>query len=78
MIDAMNELIVVDPNIMVGKPVVRGTRITVEHILTQLRHGRTIDELLEGYPTLTREGIEAAVAFAIEAVHMQRAVAAAS
>ncbi|MFH1463261.1 MAG: DUF433 domain-containing protein [Pseudomonadota bacterium] len=55
-----DELIVVDPGMMCGKPVVRGTRITVEYILEQVRFGRSFDELLAGHPRLTREGIEAA------------------
>lgn len=71
----MPDLITVDPKIMCGKPVVAGTRITVEHVLDQLGHGHTIQELLEGHPRLTREGIEAAVAYAIDALRAERVVA---
>ena len=49
---------------MMGKPVIRGTRITVELILEKLAAGETIDQLLEEHPRLTREGIQAALAFA--------------
>jgi len=58
--------IVADPDIMMGKPVVEGTRITVELILEELGAGRTIEELLEAHPRLTREGVLAAVRFGAE------------
>jgi len=45
---------------MVGKPVIRGTRITVELILNKLAAGQTVEQILEDYPHLTREGIRAA------------------
>jgi uncharacterized protein (DUF433 family) len=54
-------LIVSDPAVMMGKPVVRGTRITVELILEKLAAGETIEQLLEAHPRLTREGIIAAL-----------------
>jgi len=60
--------IVVDQNIMVGKPVVFGTRITVEQILRQLAQGMTNDEILENYPQLTREDIYAVLEYATEAI----------
>ena len=53
-------LIVVDPDIMLGKPVIAGTRITVELILEKMAAGQTIDQILEDYPQLTREGVLAA------------------
>lgn len=55
-----------DPDIMMGKPVVEGTRITVESILDELGAGRTIEQLLEAHPRLTREGVLAAVRFGAE------------
>ncbi len=73
----MPDLVTVNPNIMLGKPVVAGTRITVEYILDQLGHGHTVDELLEGHPRLTRKGIEAAVRYAIDALRTERVVSAA-
>jgi uncharacterized protein (DUF433 family) len=60
------KLIVSDPSVMMGKPVVKGTRITVELILEKLAAGETIDQILEAHPRLTREGIQAALAFAAE------------
>ena len=55
-----------DPEVMMGKPVVEGTRITVESILEELGAGRTIEQLLEAHPRLTREGVLAAVRFGAE------------
>jgi len=66
-------LIVSDPRIMVGKPIIKGTRITVEHIVRELGGGRTIEELLAAHPHITREQIIAALEFAIEAVRFDRA-----
>lgn len=62
------DLITSDPNVMVGKPVIRGTRITVELILNKLAADQTIDQILNDYPHLTREGIQAAIRFAAESV----------
>lgn len=73
----MRDQITVDPAVMCGKPVVSGTRITVEYVLEQLGHGRTVAELLDGHPRLTRDGIEAAVAYAIDALRAERVVGAA-
>jgi uncharacterized protein (DUF433 family) len=58
--------IVSDPDVMMGKPVVEGTRITVESILDELGAGQTIEQLLESHPRLTREGVLAAVRFGAE------------
>ncbi len=62
-------LIVSDPAVMLGKPVIAGTRITVELILEKLAYGETEDQILESHPHLTREGIRGALAFAKEALH---------
>jgi uncharacterized protein (DUF433 family) len=51
-----------------GKPVVAGTRVTVELILEKLAAGETVEEILEAHPRLTREAIQAALAFAAEAL----------
>jgi uncharacterized protein (DUF433 family) len=61
-------LIISDPTVMMGKPVIKGTRITVELILEKLAAGETIEQILEAYPHLTREGIQAALSFAAEAL----------
>jgi uncharacterized protein (DUF433 family) len=62
------ELIQSDPSIMMGKPVIAGTRITVELILEKLAAGETIEQLLEAHPRLTQEAVRAALAFAAEAL----------
>lgn len=54
----------INPKIMMGKPVIKGTRITVELIVEQLAGGRSIEELLESYPSLSKESIYAALQFA--------------
>jgi uncharacterized protein (DUF433 family) len=60
--------IVINPRVMVGQPVIEGTRITVEFILEKLRVGMTIDEIIEAYPHLTRAGVQAAIDYASEAI----------
>jgi uncharacterized protein (DUF433 family) len=60
--------IVVDPKIMVGKPIIKGTRITVELILRLLAQGQTIEEILKAYPHLKREDILAALEYATEII----------
>ena len=62
-----SELIQSNPAVMMGKPVVAGTRITVELILEKLSAGETVDQILEAHPRLTREGILAALNFAARA-----------
>ena len=62
------ERIVSDPTVMMGKPVVAGTRITVEFILEKLAAGESIEQILDAHPRLTREAIQAALAFAKEAL----------
>jgi len=62
------ERITVDPNIMVGKPVIRGLRITVEQILKALANGVTLEDLLEDYPELEQEDIQAALLYAAERI----------
>lgn len=62
------ERIVVNPRVMAGKPVIRGTRLTVEYILNLLAHGATVEEILQEYDGLTREDIQACVLFATRAL----------
>jgi len=62
------ERITVDPKIMVGKPVIRDTRLTVEYILNLLAHGATVEEILQEYPGLSREDIQACILFATKAL----------
>lgn len=58
----------ITPGVMLGKPVIRGTRITVEMILRKLAEGATQPDLLDAYPGLTRQDIQAAIAYAADAV----------
>lgn len=67
--------IVVDPNVLVGKPIVKGTRISVELLLDRLADGWSFDDILDAYPHLTREQIQAAIAFAAELFKEERFVA---
>jgi len=60
--------IVSDPKVMMGKPVIAGTRITVELILEKLSAGETIEQILEAHPYLCREAILAALEFARDAL----------
>jgi uncharacterized protein (DUF433 family) len=61
-------MIVSDPLVMMGKPVVAGTRITVELILEELAAGETVEQILAAHPRLTREGVQAALDFAARAL----------
>lgn len=61
-------LITSNPDVMMGKPVVAGTRLTVELILEKLASGETPEQLLDAHPRLTREAISAALAFAADAL----------
>ena len=65
-----------DPAVMVGKPCIKGTRITVELILRWLAAGRSFAELLEAYPHVTEPDLRAALAFAADTVNSTRPVAA--
>jgi len=58
--------IISDPNVMMGKPVIAGTRITVELILDKLAAGETVQDILSAHPRLTVEGVHAALAYAAD------------
>ena len=58
--------IVITTGILAGKPVIKGTRVSVEHIMELLASGMTIDSILEGYPQLKREDILDALAYATQ------------
>ena len=62
------ERITLDPKIMVGKPVIKGTRLTVEYILNLLAHGATTEEILEDYEGLTQEDLQAWFLFATKSL----------
>lgn len=61
-----NARIAADPKVMMGKPCIRGTRITVELILRKLGAGRSFADILEAFPQLTEDDLRAALAFAAD------------
>jgi len=61
--------IVVDPNILVGKPVIRGTRISVEFVVDLLAAGWSHEQVLESYPHISEQDIRACLAYAGELLH---------
>jgi uncharacterized protein (DUF433 family) len=69
----LSERIVVDPEILAGKPAVRGTRLAVEFILELLAAGQSENELLTNYPGLTREDILACLSYARYLAHEHKA-----
>ena len=66
--DKLLKRIAVDPQVMVGKPVIRGTRLTVQLVLGLLASGQTIEEVLSEYEGLAREDVLACLLFATEAL----------
>ena len=67
--EAWEELIVCDERILAGKPVIKGTRLSVEYIVDRLANGWTIEDLTSGHPGLSLEGIRAALACASPTNH---------
>ena len=63
-----NDLIDTNPEILLGKPVVKGTRIPVELIVRKLGEGATMEDLLDGYPNLTLDTIRAALIYAADLI----------
>jgi uncharacterized protein (DUF433 family) len=66
------ERIVIDPNVLVGKPVVRGTRLAVEFIIDLLAQGWPEAEILRNYPGVTHEDIQACLAYASQLLKAER------
>ncbi len=64
----VGDRIEINPAVMLGKPVIRGTRITVELILRKLSEGASPEDLLDAYPRLTRPDIQAALAYAADSL----------
>ncbi|MBS3763391.1 MAG: DUF433 domain-containing protein [Planctomycetes bacterium] len=64
----VTDRIEINPEVMMGKPVIRGTRVTVELILRKIANGATREDLLDAYPNLTAEDIRAAVEYAADTV----------
>ena len=61
------QFIIRDPQVCGGQPAIRGTRVTLQTVLASLADGDSIDEILADFPTLTREAVEAVIAFAAAA-----------
>lgn len=64
----LRKRIVVDPEVMVGKPIIRGTRIPVDAIIKRIAEGMTVKEILEDYPNLEEEDIKAALKYSVEII----------
>ena len=64
----------INPKVMMGKPVIRGTRLTVELILRKLSEGASEKDLMEAYPKLTREDIKAAIRYAADTLAHEEVV----
>ena len=62
------ERVVFNPAVMAGKPVIRGTRLTVDFVLNLLAHGQTIAEILREYDGVTREDVQACLLFATKSL----------
>lgn len=58
------ERITINPRVLAGKPVIRGTRLSVEHILNLLAHGSSIDDIISEYQGITKEDVQACLLFA--------------
>ena len=66
------ERISIDPKILVGKPAVKGTRISVELVVDLMANGWTQEQILENYPDLTADDIRACLAYASDVLHAER------
>ena len=72
---AMNGRIEINPSVMQGKPVIRGTRIPIELLLRKLAEGATMEDLLDAYPRLTADDIRASLAYAADTIAHETVVA---
>jgi uncharacterized protein (DUF433 family) len=70
----ITDRIQINPKIMLGKPVIKGTRVTVELILRKLSEGAAEADLLDAYPRLTREDIHAAIRYAADTVSREETI----
>jgi len=73
--NSYKDRIIVNPDIMLGKPIIKGTRITVELILSKLSDGITIEELLQAYPNLKKEDILACIAYSADVISKEELIA---
>ncbi len=63
----VNQFIHSDPSILMGKPVIKGTRISVELILEKMAAGETVEQILEAHPRLTKDSVQSALDYAAKA-----------
>ena len=66
--EELNERIVINPAIMTGKPIIKGTRIPVDIIVRLIAQGTTLQEILEDYPQLTKDDIKAALEYVADMI----------
>jgi len=64
--------ITIDPDVLVGKPIIKGTRISVEFVIDLLARGWTVEQVLEEYDHLTREDVQACLAYASDTLKSER------
>ena len=74
MVEDWRNRITVDSNILVGKPIIKGTRIAVEFILELLANGWTVENILRNYPQLKREDVTAALKYAAEVLKEEKVI----
>ncbi len=67
----MEELIESNPEVMLGKPVIRGTRVTVESVLERIGAGESLEEVVASHPRLTAQAARACIAYAARALHAE-------
>lgn len=70
----ITDRITINPKVMLGKPVIRGTRITVELVLRKLAENATENDLLDAYPQLKKEDIQAAIGYAADTLAHEETV----
>mgnify|MGYP001608361796 CR=1 FL=1 len=68
MVEELLKRIVINPKVMVGKPVIKGTRIPVDTIVRLMAQGMSIEEILEDYPNLSKQDVKAALLYSAEVV----------
>jgi uncharacterized protein (DUF433 family) len=68
------EMIETKPEVMLGKPVIKGTRIPVDLIVRKLGEGASFEDLIDGYPNLSREAIHAALIYAADMIHNETTI----
>ena len=71
----MDEFVVVNPEICSGKPTIRGTRIMVKNILGMVAGGYAVDQIVEAYPELTREMVQAALEYVATVINEEQVIA---